>query len=452
MPAARIDRAVPGSLRGPGRDRGRAAAINEGAGVAHNLVLLVNLTRASRSAPLYFRALTRITGSATADLKLGLPAATLGPGAPTARSYTLGGGITNIVDSSTVTSFDDNLLESNDFNEGMLAPLNLQDGDLPPHQGFARELIFDLVIEMASITPQNGEPFVVDNDPRANRRLGQFQGNIREAMLHGLTTQTFQAPDAPADGGDMGPKPRLSAARRALLGSRPGGAQGARRLSQDRQPLPRSAAPAVRASAEVSDLSVNVHGQPMQIDVTIRSTFGIFANLGSMIVGGDADRMRLYAYPELPAEMTQDARKLTVNHGDAGDHECYVDIGDGERYRVLLQAQTTPRRSSTSRTRCWRYTPHLATCQRPGRCASRPEALVSECHRLGSANVSVADIDRVGAVGAGGLEAVVAVVLAVVDLVGPRLSHSDCFWPHQVVIIAFTLAGGPGEDVKDRVA
>ena len=154
--------------------------------------------------------MTWITSSATAHLKLGLPAGAVGPGAPSVRNSTLGGGNTNIGNNNTVASFDENLLGSQDFYAVMLAPLNLQDVDLPPHQSFARELIFDLVIEMATITPQNGEPLVIDNDPGANRRLGQFQGNIREAMLHGLTTQTFQATDAPADSGDKGPKPRLS--------------------------------------------------------------------------------------------------------------------------------------------------------------------------------------------------------------------------------------------------
>ena len=93
----------------------------------------------------------------------------------------------------------------------------------------------------------------------------------------------------------------------------------------------------MRASFEVADLSVNLHGKQMQIDVTTRSICGIFAHLGSMIVGGEADRVRLHACPELPAEMTQDARQLTVNHGGAGNHGCFVDIGDGERYCVLLQ-------------------------------------------------------------------------------------------------------------------
>jgi hypothetical protein len=311
---------------------GRATAINEGAGVAQNRAVLLNLVRASRSEPLYFLAMTRITGSATQDLRLGLPAGTLGPGPPTVRNYTFGGGNTNILDNSTITSFDENLLGSKDFYAGMLAPLNLQDVDLLLHQGFARELIFDLVIEKATITPLNGEPFVIYNDPADDHRLGQFQAYIREAMLHGLTTQTYQAPESD---GDKGQKQRLSA-HAELCYDRALAAPKARDDFPKAANLCRSA-PGVRTSAEASDLTVNLHGQQMQIDVTTRSIFGIFTYLGGMIANGDADRVRLHAYPELPAELTRDAPLLTVIRGGAIDRGCFVGIGyEGERYCVPL--------------------------------------------------------------------------------------------------------------------
>ena len=141
-------------------------------------------------------AMTQFNGSGTEDFKVGLPELTVGPHQALAqKDYILGGTASNdnnILDSNIVTSFQESVLNSKDFYVGLMSPLDLQDVDLLLHQGFARELIFDLVIAKVTITPKpSGEPFVVYNDPSDAKRFAVFQGYIREAMLHGLTTQSL---------------------------------------------------------------------------------------------------------------------------------------------------------------------------------------------------------------------------------------------------------------------
>jgi hypothetical protein len=328
----------------------RATALNESAGTAQNRAILLNLVRASRFEPLYFLAMTQLNGSATADLKLGLPELTVGPRqAATQKDYILGGTAnndSNVLDNSTVTSFQESVLGSKDFYAGLLAPLDLRDVDLLLHQGFSRELIFDLVIQKATITVHtddrgDGDPTVVYNDPSDAKRYAVFQGYIREAMVHGLTTQSFEAPDDSADTDDTSAgagqhhKPKLTEHAelcydRALasVAAREDFHKGAKLCGVD--------APAVRASGEATDLMVDLHGQKLTIDVTTRSIYGIFAYLGAMIAQDDASRVSLHAYPELLSETTVEAPLLVVNRaGGIGDQGCFVGLGyEGQHYCV----------------------------------------------------------------------------------------------------------------------
>ena len=303
--------------------------------------------RASRFEPLYFLAMTQLNGSATADLKLGLPELTLGPRqAASQKDYILGGTATNdnnVLDNSTVTSFQESVLGSKDFYAGLLAPIDLKDVDLLLHQGFSRELIFDLVIQKATITrhTEAGDdvPIVVYNDPSDAKRYAIFQDYIREAMVHGLTTQSFQAPDDSADSEDTagGPhhKPKLIE-HAELCYDRALASAAARADFHDGAKLCGVDAPSVRASGQSSDLMVELGGKKLKIDVTTRSIYGIFAYLGGMIAKDDAGAVRLHAYPELVSETTVDAPLLTVSHeGGLADQGCFVGLRyEGQHYCV----------------------------------------------------------------------------------------------------------------------
>lgn len=326
----------------------RATALNESTGTAQNRSILLNIVRASRSEPIYFLAMTQLNGSGTEDFRLGVPELTFGPKqAATQKDYIFGGTAnsdTNYLDNSIVTSFQESVLNSKDFYAGLMSPLDLNDVDLLLHQGFARELIFELVIDRATITPKGGEPIVIYNDPTDAKRFAIFQGYIREAMLHGLTTQSFLAPDdteAPGeeDSGSSGKssssgKPKLTA-HAELCYDRALAAPDARR------DFPPGAnicgqAPSVRtSSAQASNLQVVLHGEQLEIVVTTRSIFDIFSYLGNIIEHGDADQVRLHAYPELLAETTEDAPLLTVLKNRFSLTGCFIGIGyEGQNYCV----------------------------------------------------------------------------------------------------------------------
>lgn len=326
----------------------RATALNESAGAAQNRAILLNLVRASRFEPLYFLAMTQLNGSATADLKLGLPELTVGPRqAASQKDYILGGTAnndSNVLDNSTVTSFQESVLGSKDFYAGLLAPIDLKDVDLLLHQGFSRELIFDLVIQKATITVHtdqgDGDPTVIYNDPSDAKRYAVFEGYIREAMVHGLTTQSFEAPDDSADTDDASGasphhKPKLTE-HAELCYDRALASVAAREDFHTGAKLCGVDSPAVRASSRTSDLMVELHHQKLKIDVTTRSIYGVFAYLGAMVAQGDASRVSLHAYPELPAETTVEAPLLVVTHaGTVGDQGCFVGLGyEGQHYCV----------------------------------------------------------------------------------------------------------------------
>jgi hypothetical protein len=320
----------------------RATTFNEGTGTAQNRAILLNLVRASRSEPLYFLAMTQLNGSATEDFKLGLPEVTFGPRQAASQADYIFGGTsnsnTNLLDNNTVTSFQESVLGSKDFYAGLLSPLDLQDVDLLLHQGFARELIFDLVIEKATITPQGGEPFVIYNDPSDAKRFEIFQGYIKEAMMHGLTTESFLAPDETADTSDSADgrpsKPKLTP--HAQLCYDRALATPAARLDFPKDANLCSATPVAQtAAAASSNLTVNLHGQQLQIVVTTRSVYGMFAYLGGMIAHENMDQVRLHAYPELTSETTVDAPLLTVTKGTVGGRGCFIGVGyEGRDYCV----------------------------------------------------------------------------------------------------------------------
>lgn len=328
----------------------RATTFNESAGTTQNRAILLNLVRASKFEPIYFLALTQFNGSGTEDLKIGIPEFTLGPyqSGAAAKDYVIGGTSTsdsNALDNNIVTSFQESVLNSKDFYAGLLAPLDLQDVDLLLHQGFARELIFYLVIDKATITPKGGDPFVIWNDPSDPKRFAVFQSYIKEAMLHGLTTQSYLAPDdtgadsagGSGDSGDHHDQPPKMTAHAELCYDRALAAPDARKDFPADANLC-SANPAHKPTAAGSSLTVNLYGQQLGIEVTTRSIFGIFQYLGGIIARGDPNAVRLHAYPELPAEVTVDAPILEVNRGGEIGGGCFSAIGyEGSRYCVPEQ-------------------------------------------------------------------------------------------------------------------
>jgi hypothetical protein len=201
--------------------------IDRSAGEARNDSILRNILRASQHEPLYFYSISRVSGSGMEDFKLNLPPFTLGPGRNAAqRSYTFGA---DILDSQRSGSFDVALLDSKNFYQGMLAPLDLLEINLLLKQGFPRELIYRLAVQDITIYDDQGLHRYV-NDPRVggpsppiplNASLADilklsasrdFNLYFEAAMTHGITTETYSRLDSGADeGGDAKPPPASGA-------------------------------------------------------------------------------------------------------------------------------------------------------------------------------------------------------------------------------------------------
>jgi hypothetical protein len=296
----------------------RAIVINQDVGTSQNEFVLLNLARASREEPVYFVAYDQLGASGTTEYRMGVPQVVLGPSVPVVNEVaTVNPGGSTYLDNQTNSNFQLSLLNSRDFYAGLLAPLDLRDVDLLLHQGYSRELIFYLVIEKAKITvsPKDGSvspipPQVVYNDPTDPKNSALFQYYIKEAMEHGLTTESFLAPDdagtSDADADPAKPKkPKLTTQAelcydRAL--AMPGDiADIAPGSFCDEKPDVRTSAAGAGAPLFVTlhDKSFILHDQQLKIDVTTRSIYEIYYYLGRIIRAGQP----VYLQPfDLPAE------------------------------------------------------------------------------------------------------------------------------------------------------
>ena len=367
----------------------RADTINDQVANGQNQGVLLNLARASRNEPIYMVAFNQLSASGTTDFHASTPQFILGPGkiikstAADQLATFLGG--TTYLDNQTNTNFQMSLLGSQDFYTGLMAPITVQDVDLLLHQGYARELIFYLVIAKATITPMtdyvlgpdgkpeldskgnpehtapvlgpdgkqeldadgnpmftmvpSGPPTVVFNNPETlvdevqhpekHLVFTTFEYYIREAMEHGLTTETYLAPDETAgDGSESGSKGGGGGAKSPKLTTQA-------ELCYDRSLVkagdiadidPSSfcgAKPAVRLKPgpseplyiKLNDLPPPLKGEPLEVDVTTRSIYGMFYYLGDIIGHNDEAYVHLHHYDDLPAETTVEEPLVNVLTG-----------------------------------------------------------------------------------------------------------------------------------------
>ena len=289
----------------------RATTMNESVSAAQNRATLLNLVRASRSEPLYFMSLNQIGSSAFTDMKLGLPAVSFGPNLSAAsKIYTFGASASNMLDNQTSTNFQMGVLSSRDFYSGLMSPVSLADVDLLLHQGFSRELVFYLVIDRIKITADGGEPAVIFNDPTDSRSFPLFEQYVREAMVHGLSTQSFLAPDDLA-GPSTGGRPKLTPHAELCY-------ERALATTEAKLDFPNAEGscghkPSVRAAGDAggAELEVLLHGRRLKLEVTTRSVFGIFYYLGNVVAHHDEEGLRLRRY-DLPAENTEEGPLLRL--------------------------------------------------------------------------------------------------------------------------------------------
>ncbi len=336
-----------------GSIQNRGATINEGVGDMQNRGTLLNLVRASRSEPLYFLSINQVQAQSSATLNLGLPqvvARGLLPASAMIPKGTLifGNNNTNTVNTNTNTNFQVGVYNSKDFYSGLLTPLGLDEVDLLFHQGFSRELIFFLVIDKVKVTPQpSGEAYILYNDPSNPAGFSAFKALIQNAMEFGITTEV---PAKESEGGPEQVKAQSGGSQGAALGNAgaiqfmltaqnpPSRAQlcfeRALATAAAKQQFDKLANPPAYCGEERHEATnttyVVLNGQELKIEVTTRSTYGIFNYLGRIM----PDPPVLQAFP-LPAETALSGPLLTVvPRGDVpGGCFTAIDYG-GKSYCV----------------------------------------------------------------------------------------------------------------------
>jgi hypothetical protein len=336
----------------------RAMTVNQEVGSSQNQFVLLNLVRAAHEEPVYFVAFNQLGASGTMEFRAGVPQVFSGPRLPAASQIAEFVGGTNFLDNQTNTNFQMSLLGSQDFYSGLLAPLGLRDVDLMLNQGYSRELIFYLVIAKAKITivspdgtPSAFPPQVIYNDPSDTKNFALFQYYIREAMNHGLTTETYEAPDDTASdagatdstGKAAAKKPQLTTKAdlcydkaMALPADLPDIAKGS--FCGDKPSIrPAATGAATPLYVTLHDPTFPLHDQKLQIDVTTRSIYEIYYYLGRIIRSGQP--MDLQAF-DLPAEKIPQEPLIDVltNQGLLANSSCFSAVRyENEVYCVPLE-------------------------------------------------------------------------------------------------------------------
>jgi hypothetical protein len=188
----------------------RFDSVNRSTAKARNESTLLNIIRASHSAPLNFVNFTRVSGSMNVAASAGLPVFNLGsffplfPGAvnniaalapPTPQrafglsDKTLGGS------TAAGNTYDIGLLETKDFYTGLLKPVDLPVVNFFIRQGYSRELLFWLLADSVRETAQGRTTeFLNDPDPAlacavTNGLRRCFSDMIDIALASGLTVE-----------------------------------------------------------------------------------------------------------------------------------------------------------------------------------------------------------------------------------------------------------------------
>lgn len=170
--------------------------VNRNADYARNQAILLNIVRASESAPLNFVAFSRVTAGTTANASAGLPTFALGPtslpgvsGRDAIISDRVLNGSTGVTNSMDLT-----VLDSHDFYTALLNPVDLPTLTYFIQQGYSRELLFRLFTD--SVRMQIGAQHIeFRNEPGAPcyKLRGVsfcFDDVLHNAIGAGLTAET----------------------------------------------------------------------------------------------------------------------------------------------------------------------------------------------------------------------------------------------------------------------
>jgi hypothetical protein len=188
---------------------------------AKNEAILLNVVRASKFQPLNFLVYQTYTGTATASAQVASPGFIIGPQrSASQKQFTFSNSTLNATGTGTGSISVQNL-DTQDFYDALLSPVDFKNLYAFQRQGYPRELLFRLFTDYVSLKrpidqdPQGRNAVIIYNDPeptkqcfsRSIEQMICFGDLVRFALLSGLSSEirTGAAPASssskPAGGG-----------------------------------------------------------------------------------------------------------------------------------------------------------------------------------------------------------------------------------------------------------
>ena len=368
----------------------RQDTINRAAANARNESILLNIVRASHNVPLNFVAFSRVSGTHNVGLGAGLPLFGLGP-APLVSSVNRQALFSSSVlnaNTGAINTFDIGLLESKDFYNGLLSPVDLAALNFFTRQGYSRQLLFWLFTEPVRETIRGrtyeyrNEPIIAQScDPEfPTSRPRCFRDMIDLALASGLTVQTETEThlvsgrvhvfvhgrmcfdEVLARRALIEYSPRIRDALKASSGHRPRCSDHWEREQSKETSRPRTG----------DTLTFEVVGSQfgtIQYAITTRSTFGIYRFLGSILRSGEAGAIAIRGRRDI--NEPEFIPLLEINRDTSGG--CFVDLQFDESYYCV------PRRGAENTKHIFSLLAQLIALRtQPGDLAITPSVRVTQ--------------------------------------------------------------------------
>ena len=325
--------------------------VNHAAANARNEGILLNIVRASKHVPLNFIAFSKVSGSADVALTAGLPKFGLGPG-PLVIDVNRQAIFSNSVLSGTANAkndFDITLLETKEFYNGLLGPVDLPTLNFFVRQGYTRELLFWLFTESVRETI-GGRTVEYRNDPDptiacevVSGAQRCFKNMVEIALATGLTVQTQTQPAVgPAKGVVLGRLCFDNVLAKRAKRFYPPEIFTSLHASSGLRPSCTDPWPKTRLDGRTDLLTFEVLGTvlgPIRYEITTRSTFGIYQFLGRILATGATERILMYGR----LDENEDPRLLAID-SNAQDG-CFVGlVFEGLGYCVPRQGAENTKR------------------------------------------------------------------------------------------------------------
>jgi hypothetical protein len=338
--------------------------VNRSAADARNQSILLNIVRASDSAPLNFVAFSRVTTNTAANASAGLPGFALGPPPfPTSVQRDANFSDRTLSGSTSVSnSMDLTVLDSHDFYDALLSPVDLPTLVYFIQQGYSRELLFRLFTDSVRMQAR-GPGIEITNDPLAKCPMigGQprcFNSMIHIAIASGLTAET-KIEEQPASGKDKSSHSGSDSKPRKIIYGRfcfdPVLVMRARTqygpeifrelLAPPSAHRPQCGGKGWRTQTlngstdRLTFLLLSSRYGPIHFQIVTRSTFAIYQFLGKLLAEGTADRLLM---ERAGLQANEDRRLLDVTNDSSAN--CFVSTTyKGKFYCVPERATYTKR-------------------------------------------------------------------------------------------------------------